>query len=82
MSSRIWLSVIILFLGLLVGCVSPPETAKVTQVVDVDDIFVNAELVSLGLAEAKDYPPDIKYQDHLEELESEARLAGRGMWAK
>ena len=148
MSSRIWLSVIILFLGLLVGCVSPPETAKVTQVIDgdtiivegnyrvryigidtpeihpvpeaygmeawqvnrqlvegkevrlerdmsetdkhgrllryvyVDDVFVNAELVSLGLAEVKAYPPDIKYHDYLEELESEARLAGRGMWAK
>lgn len=148
MSSRIWLSAIILFSLLLSGCISPPETAKVTQVIDGDtiiiegnyrvryigidtpevypkvedygieaweanrrlvggkevrlerdvtekdkygrllryvyvgDVFVNAELVRWGLAEAKAYPPDIKYQDYLEKLEAEARLAGRGMWAK
>lgn len=48
----------------------------------VDDTLVNAELVRLGLAEAKAYPPDIKHQDRLEQLEEEARQAGRGMWAK
>jgi len=148
MSSRIWLSAIILSSLLLSGCISPPETAKVTQVIDGDtiiiegnyrvryigidtpevhpkveeygieaweanrrlvegkevrlerdatetdkydrllryvyvgDVFVNAELVRQGLAEAKSYPPDTKYQSYLEELEAEARLAGRGMWAK
>ena len=148
MSSKIWLSAIILFSWLLSGCISPPETAKVTQVIDGDtiiiegnyrvryigidtpevypeveeygieaweanrrlvegkevrlerdatetdkydrllryvyvgDVFVNAELVRQGLAEAKAYPPDTKYQDYLEKLEAEARLAGRGMWAK
>jgi micrococcal nuclease len=125
MNSRIWLSVVVLFLYLLVGCSAPPETAKVIQVIDgdtitveggyrvryigidtpethpvpeafsetdkygrllryvyVDDVFVNAELVRQGLAEAKAYPPDIKYQDYLEEMEAEARKAGRGMWAK
>jgi micrococcal nuclease len=148
MSSKIWLSAIILSSLLLSGCISPPETAKVTQVIDGDtiivagnyrvryigidtpevypkveeygieaweanrrlvegkevrlerdatetdkydrllryvyvgDVFVNAELVRQGLAEAKAYPPDTKYQDYLEKLEAEARLAGRGMWAK
>jgi len=148
MSNRIWLSAIILFLLLLIGCSSPPETAKVTQVIDgdtiiiegnyrvryigidtpeirpkledygieawqanrqlvegkevhlerdvsetdkydrllryvyVDDVFVNAELVRQGLARAKAYPPDTKYQDYLEQMETEAKLAGRGMWAK
>ncbi len=148
MSSRIWLSAIILLILLLSGCISPPETAKVTRVIDGDtiiiegnyrvryigidtpevypkvedygieaweanrrlvggkevrlerdvtekdkygrllryvyvgDVLVNAELVRQGLAEAKAYPPDIKYQDYLEKLEAEARLAGRGMWAK
>jgi len=148
MSSRIWLSAIILFILLLSGCISPPETAKVARVIDGDtiiiegnyrvryigidtpevypkveeygieaweanrrlvegkevrlerdvtetdkygrllryvyvgDVFVNAELVRQGLAEAKAYPPDTKYQDYLEKLEAEARLAGRGMWAK
>ena len=48
----------------------------------VDDIFVNAELVRVGLACAKAYPPDTKRQNYLEKLEQEARQAGRGMWAK
>ncbi len=148
MSSKIRLSAIILSTLLLSGCISPPETAKVTRVIDGDtvtiegnyrvryigidtpevypkaeeygieaweanrrlvegkevrlerdatetdkygrllryvyvgDVFVNAELVRQGLAEAKSYPPDTKYQDYLEKLEAEARLAGRGMWAK
>ncbi len=48
----------------------------------VDDILVNAELVRQGLAQAKAYPPDTKYQDYLERMEVEAREAGRGIWAK
>jgi len=55
---------------------------RLLRYVYVDDIFVNAVLVRQGMAEAKAYPPDIKYQDYLEELEQEARRAGRGMWAK
>jgi len=149
MSGRTWLLTIIpFFLLLLWGCSSPPDTAKVIQVIDgdtiiieggyrvryigidtpeihpkveifgieawqanrklvegkevrlerdvseidkygrllryvyVDGIFVNAELVREGLAEAKAYPPDTKYQDYLEQMEVEAREAGRGIWAK
>lgn len=48
----------------------------------VGDRMVNAELVRLGMAEATSYPPDIKYQDYFEQLEREARAAGRGIWAK
>ena len=55
---------------------------RLLRYVYVDDIFVNAELVRLGLAQAKAYPPDTKYQEDLEQLETEARQAGRGMWAK
>ena len=148
MSSRIWLSAIILTLFLISGCTSPPETAKVTRVIDGDtiivagnyevryigidtpevypkleeygieawqlnrqlvegkevhlerdvsetdkygrllryvyvgDVLVNAELVRQGLARAKAYPPDTRYQDYLEQMEAEARQAGRGMWTK
>ncbi len=148
MKSITWLSAIILFLLPLFSCSSPPDMARVTQVIDgdtirveggyrvryigidtpeiypeletygmealeanrrlvegkevrlerdvsetdkygrllryvyVDDIFVNAELVRQGLAWAKAYPPDIKYQDLLEELEAEAKRARRGIWAK
>ena len=55
---------------------------RLLRYVYVDDILVNSELVKLGLAEAKAYPPDTRYQDMLEQLEEEARQAGRGMWAK
>jgi len=148
MKSITWLLAIILCLLLICGCTSPPDVARVTQVIDgdtirveggykvryigidtpevypkleafgmeawqanrklvegkevrlerdvsetdkygrllryvyVDDILVEAELVRQGLAEAKAYPPDTKYQDYLEQLEAEARQAGRGIWAK
>ena len=58
------------------------QFGRLLRYVYVDDTLVNAELVRLGLAEAKAYPPDIKHQELLEQLEKEARQAGRGMWAK
>ncbi len=54
---------------------------RLLRYVYVDDIFVNAELVKQGLAWAKAYEPDIRYQDYLEELEAKAREAGLGIWA-
>lgn len=62
--------------------VSQTDNGRLLRYVWVDGIFVNAELVRLGLAEAKAYPPDIKRQEDLEQLETEAREEGRGMWAK
>jgi len=55
---------------------------RLLRYVWVDDILVEAELVRQGLARAKAYPPDTKYQDYLEQMEAEAREAGRGMWSK
>jgi len=55
---------------------------RLLRYVYVDDTLVNAELVRLGMAEARAYPPDTKYQDMLEQMEREARQAGRGIWAK
>ena len=55
---------------------------RLLRYVYVDNIFVNARLVSLGLAEAKAYPPDTKNQKYLEGLEAVARETKRGMWAK
>jgi micrococcal nuclease len=48
----------------------------------VGDTFVNAELVRLGYACARAYPPDIKHQDYLKEMENEAKTLSRGMWAR
>ena len=53
---------------------------RLLRYVYVDDVFVNARLVSEGLARAEAYPPDIKYQNYLKELEQEARRAGKGIW--
>ncbi|MFC1932975.1 thermonuclease family protein [Chloroflexota bacterium] len=55
---------------------------RLLRYVWVDDILVNAELVKKGLARAKAYPPDTKYQDYFEQMEVEAREAEWGMWAK
>lgn len=55
---------------------------RLLRYVYVDGVLVNAELVRQGLAQAKAYPPDTKYQDYLEEMEAEAREANRGMWAR
>jgi micrococcal nuclease len=53
---------------------------RLLRYVWVDGTMVNIELVRRGLAKAKEYPPDTKYQSLLETAELEARLARRGMW--
>ena len=53
---------------------------RLLRYVYVDGILVNAELVREGYVEAREYPPDIKYQRCLAALQEEAQLGGRGMW--
>ena len=55
---------------------------RLLRYVFVNDTFVNAELVRQGLAEAKTYPPDLKYQKVLEDLQRYAQAAGLGIWAE
>jgi len=55
---------------------------RLLRYVWVDNTMVNLELVRRGLAEAKAYLPDVRYQALFEAAEVEAKLAGRGMWAK
>jgi len=55
---------------------------RLLRYVYLENVFINAELVKEGLARAIAYPPDTKHQDYLEQMEAEAREAGRGMWAK
>lgn len=55
---------------------------RLLRYVWVDGTMVNSELVRRGLATARAYPPDIRYQFLLEAAELEARAAGRGMWAR
>lgn len=44
-------------------------------------VLVNRELVRLGLAVARRYPPDTGRHQDLEDAEREARQAGSGIWA-
>lgn len=44
-------------------------------------LLVNRELVRLGVARAKAYPPDTKYQDLLTSAQRRAKANGVGMWA-
>ena len=56
------------------------QYGRLLRYVYIGDTFVNAELVRQGLAWTKVYEPDTKYQNYLEELETEARRAGLGIW--
>lgn len=55
---------------------------RLLRYVWVGEVLVEAELVREGFAEAKAYPPDLRYYACLEALEEEARREGRGMWAR
>ena len=53
---------------------------RLLRYVYVDGLFVNAELVRLGYAEAFPCPPDIEHQELFSWLEREARDAKKGLW--
>ena len=55
---------------------------RLLRYVYVEDILVNAEIVRQGLAWAKSYPPDTKYQDVLEKAEAEAKRDKIGLWGE
>lgn len=44
--------------------------------------LVNAQLVEEGYAQASTYPPDVKHNEGLQQLQREAREAGRGLWGE
>jgi len=55
---------------------------RLLRYVWVGEVLVEAELVREGYAEAKPYPPDLRYYPCLEALEEEARREARGMWSR
>ncbi len=57
------------------------DYGRLLRYVYVDDLFVNGELVRLGYARARVYPPDVRYTDLLAELEREAQGNARGLWS-
>jgi len=54
---------------------------RLLRYVYVDGTLVNAELVRLGLAHSRAYPPDTRHQEYLDAIESAARAAGLGIWS-
>ncbi len=53
---------------------------RLLRYIYVNNTFVNAELVRQGYAQAKAYPPNIKYQAYLEAMEKEAKQTQKGIW--
>jgi micrococcal nuclease len=47
----------------------------------VDSVMVNAELLRLGYAQLLTVPPNVRYVGLFRRLQTEAREAGRGLWA-
>lgn len=47
---------------------------------DGEEIFINAELLEAGFAQAKFYDPDVKYKYYFYALEREAQKARIGIW--
>ena len=54
---------------------------RLLRYVYIDNLFVNDYLTREGYAHASSYPPDIKYQNQLQEAETEARQNNRGLWS-
>jgi len=57
------------------------QYGRLLRYVYVGDVFVNAELVRQGYANAATYPPDVAHANLFVQLEAEARAVGRGCWA-
>ena len=47
-----------------------------------DGTFVNAELISAGVARVVTFPPDVNQVDYLKSLQQEARNRSAGLWAQ
>jgi len=54
---------------------------RLLRYVWVDNTMVNAELVRIGYAYSYSYPPNLKYQTYLLQMEKEAREHKRELWS-
>ena len=62
--------------------VQDPYKRILVYVFRADGKMLNAELVRLGLAEAKEYPPNVRYTVLFEKTEKFARQQKLGIWQK
>jgi micrococcal nuclease len=58
------------------------DFGRLLRYVWLGERMVNATLVEEGYALAATYPPDVRHAGLFAELQSEAREAGRGLWAE
>jgi endonuclease YncB( thermonuclease family) len=56
------------------------EYGRLLRYVYVDNLFVNAEMVRLGLARVEEIEPNIKFSSLFLEMENKARKAKRCIW--
>ena len=56
------------------------DYGRLLRYVYVDDLFVNAEIVRLGMARFDEVIPNTKYSELFLDLEDRARKAGRCIW--
>lgn len=56
------------------------DYGRLLRYVYVDDLFVNAEIVRLGMARFDEIAPNTKYSELFLDLEDKARKAGRCIW--
>lgn len=57
------------------------EYGRMLAYVWAGSVFLNGQMVRDGYARAKDYPPNMRYQEFLTRAEQEARDARVGLWA-
>ncbi len=57
------------------------EYGRLLRYVYINGTFVNAELVRMGYAETRFYPPDTAYREEMMGLEKIAVRTGRGLWS-
>lgn len=55
---------------------------RILAYVWVDEVFINEKIVKEGYAFSSSYPPDVKYQDILDEAEIFARENKAGLWSE
>ena len=54
---------------------------RLLRYVWINDTMVNAELVRLGYAYSRPYPPNLKYQAYLQQMEEKAKEHRLGVWS-
>jgi endonuclease YncB( thermonuclease family) len=56
------------------------EYGRLLRYIYVDNLFVNAEMIRLGLARIEEIKPNVKYSDLFLDEENKAIKAGRCVW--